>query len=119
MLNPHLEQPICGAISSNLLQLPNKERNSSYLRHCATVGVKPHPARFPEKVPSFFIEFLTDPGDTVLDIFAASNTTGTAADWDFMVVVSWPRKTGASGKPHGVAQLTEKGFRRTNGPERR
>ena len=32
------------------------------LRHCATVGVKPHPARFPEKLPTFFIEFLTDPG---------------------------------------------------------
>jgi DNA methylase len=44
------------------------------------VGVKPHPARFPEKLPTFFIEFLTDPGDTVLDIFAGSNTTGSAAE---------------------------------------
>lgn len=69
-----------GAIPSNLLQIPNTESNSSYLRHCATVGVKPHPARFPEKLPSFFIEFLTDPGDTVLDIFAGSNTTGSAAE---------------------------------------
>jgi hypothetical protein len=41
---------------------------------------KPHPARFPEKLPTFFIEFLTDPGDTVLDIFAGSNTTGSAAE---------------------------------------
>lgn len=69
-----------GAIPSNLLQIPNTESNSSYLRHCATVGVKPHPARFPEKLPSFFIEFLTDLGDTVLDIFAGSNTTGSAAE---------------------------------------
>jgi DNA modification methylase len=69
-----------GAIPSNLLQIPNTESNSSYLRHCATVGVKPHPARFPEKLPTFFIEFLTDPGDTVLDIFAGSNTTGSAAE---------------------------------------
>jgi site-specific DNA-methyltransferase (cytosine-N4-specific) len=69
-----------GAIPSNLLQIPNTESNSSYLRHCATVGVKPHPARFPEKLPSFFIEFLTNPGDTVLDIFAGSNTTGSAAE---------------------------------------
>lgn len=69
-----------GAIPSNLLQIPNTESNSSYIRHCATVGVKPHPARFPEKLPSFFIEFLTDPGDTVLDIFAGSNTTGSAAE---------------------------------------
>ncbi|HVM48004.1 MAG TPA: DNA methyltransferase [Candidatus Acidoferrum sp.] len=51
-----------------------------YLRHCATVGVKPHPARFPEKLPTFFIEFLTGPGDTVLDIFAGSNTTDRAAE---------------------------------------
>jgi site-specific DNA-methyltransferase (cytosine-N4-specific) len=69
-----------GAIPSNLLQIPNTESNSSYLRHCATVGVKPHPARFPERLPSFFIQFLTDPGDTVLDIFAGSNTTGSAAE---------------------------------------
>ncbi|MBI4659093.1 MAG: site-specific DNA-methyltransferase [Verrucomicrobia bacterium] len=89
-----------GAIPSNLLQIPNTESNSPYLRHCATVGVKPHPARFPEKLPTFFIEFLTDPGDlpapclpywhrqasgarqagTVLDIFAGSNTTGSAAE---------------------------------------
>jgi len=69
-----------GAIPSNLLQIPNTESNSPYQRLCATVGVKPHPARFPEKLPSFFIEFLTDPGDTVLDIFAGSNTTGQAAE---------------------------------------
>lgn len=69
-----------GAIPSNLLQIPNTESNSSYQRHCASVRVKPHPARFPEKLPSFFIEFLTDPGDTVLDIFAGSNTTGSAAE---------------------------------------
>ena len=69
-----------GAIPSNLLQIPNTESNSPYQRHCATVGVKPHPARFPEKLPTFFVEFLTDPGDTVLDIFAGSNTTGSAAE---------------------------------------
>jgi len=69
-----------GAIPSNLLQIPNTESNSPYQRHCATLGVKPHPARFPEKLPTFFIEFLTDPGDTVLDIFAGSNTTGSTAE---------------------------------------
>ncbi len=69
-----------GAIPSNLLQIPNTESNSPYQRHCAIMGVKPHPARFPEKLPTFFIEFLTVPGDTVLDIFAGSNTTGSAAE---------------------------------------
>ena len=44
------------------------------------MGVTPHPARFPAKLPEFFIRFLTDPGDTVLDIFAGSNTTGMVAE---------------------------------------
>ena len=44
------------------------------------MGVKAHPARFPEKLPAFFIQFLTDPGDVVLDIFAGSNTTGAVAE---------------------------------------
>ncbi len=69
-----------GAIPPNLLQIPNTESNSQYLRYCASVSVKGHPARFPEKLPAFFIQFLTEPGDTVLDIFAGSNTTGAVAE---------------------------------------
>lgn len=65
-----------GAIPSNLLQIPNSEANSKYLKLCKEIGVKAHPARFPAKLPEFFIRFLTDPGDVVLDIFAGSNTTG-------------------------------------------
>lgn len=69
-----------GAIPSNLLQIPNTESNSKYLRFCKIVGIKGHPARFPQKLPEFFIKFLTDEGDTVLDIFAGSNTTGMVAE---------------------------------------
>ena len=69
-----------GAIPPNLLQIPNTESNSQYLRCCEIVGICGHPARFPEKLPGFFIRFLTDPGDTVLDIFAGSNTTGAVAE---------------------------------------
>ena len=69
-----------GAIPSNLLQIPNTESNSQYLRFCKQAGTKGHPARFPEKLPTFFIKFLTDPGDVVLDIFAGSNTCGHAAE---------------------------------------
>lgn len=68
-----------GAIPSNLLQISNSESNGSYLRGCKTVGAKGHPARFPSKLPEFFIRFLTEPGDLVLDIFAGSNTTGYVA----------------------------------------
>jgi DNA modification methylase len=69
-----------GAIPSNLLQIPNTESNSKYLRQCDEFGVRPHPARFPIKLPLFFINFLTDPGDLVVDIFSGSNTTGEAAE---------------------------------------
>ena len=69
-----------GAIPSNLLQIPNSESNGVYLGACKTTGVKGHPARFPAKLPEFFIRFLTDPGDLVVDIFAGSNTTGMVAE---------------------------------------
>ena len=69
-----------GAIPSNLLQIPNTESNSQYLRLCKLIGVAGHPARFPSKLPEFFIKFLTDEDDLVLDIFAGSNTTGAVAE---------------------------------------
>lgn len=69
-----------GSIPHNLIQLSNTESNSLYLRLCAEKGVKPHPARFPQALPEFFIKFLTDPGDFVVDIFAGSNATGKAAE---------------------------------------
>ncbi len=69
-----------GAIPSNLLQIPNSESNGSYLRGCKAAGAKGHPARFPAKLPEFFIRLLTDPSDLVVDIFAGSNTTGAVAE---------------------------------------
>jgi site-specific DNA-methyltransferase (cytosine-N4-specific) len=69
-----------GALPANLLQYPNTESNSKYLRCCKAAGLKGHPARFPVSLPAFFIRFLTDPGDLVLDFFAGSNTTGEAAE---------------------------------------
>src|SRR5271157_2497794 len=69
-----------GAIPSNLLQIPNTESNSHYLRYCKMLERESHPARFPSDLPKFFIQFLTDPGDVVLDIFSGSNTTGYVAE---------------------------------------
>lgn len=69
-----------GAIPSNLLSIPNSESNGLYLRGCKDVGLKGHPARFPAKLPEFFIKFLTDPNDLVVDIFSGSNTTGQVAE---------------------------------------
>ena len=69
-----------GAIPSNLLQIPNTESNSGYLRRCKMLQRARHPARFPSALPRFFIQFLTDPEDVVLDIFSGSNTTGQVAE---------------------------------------
>ncbi len=69
-----------GAIPSNLLQISNTESNSHYLRTCKMLDRDSHPARFPVALPEFFIKFLTDEDDVVVDIFSGSNTTGEAAE---------------------------------------
>ncbi|WP_414620555.1 DNA-methyltransferase [Calothrix sp. CCY 0018] len=69
-----------GAIPPNLLEIANTESNSAYMRRCKQAGIKPHPARFPRGFAEFFIKFLTDENDLVLDPFAGSNTTGFVAE---------------------------------------
>lgn len=69
-----------GAIPPNLIEAANTESNSVYLRKCKEVGIKPHPARFPAMFAEFFVNFLTDENDLVLDPFAGSNTTGFVAE---------------------------------------
>jgi len=68
------------AIPPNLIALPNTESNSYYQRYCARLGIKPHPARYPEELPEFFIRMLTDPHDLVYDPFAGSCVTGAVAE---------------------------------------
>ncbi len=69
-----------GSIPPNLLQISNSESGSHYLSAIKAIGRKRHPARFPSDLPKFFIEFLTEKGDVVLDIFSGSNTTGHVAE---------------------------------------
>lgn len=69
-----------GAIPSNLLQISNSEASSYYLSSCKLANIKAHPARFPAKLPLFFIKLLTSPNDIVVDIFAGSNTTGVVCE---------------------------------------
>ena len=64
----------------NLLTIANTESNSAYLRRCAAAKIKPHPARFAQSFAEFFVKFLTDEEDLVLDPFAGSNTTGYVAE---------------------------------------
>jgi len=69
-----------GAIPSNMLQIPNTESNSQYLRLCKSLNVKSHPSRFPSGLPEFFIKMLTTEGDLIIDIFSGSNTTGQVSE---------------------------------------
>jgi len=69
-----------GAIPPNLLTIANTESNSWYLRACAKAGLKPNPARFPAKLPEFFVKFLSDPGSLVLDPLGGCNVTGEVAE---------------------------------------
>lgn len=63
-------------LSSNVIQIANTESNSAYLRACKAQEIKPHPARYPEALVKFFVNFLTDEGDLVVDPFGGSNVTG-------------------------------------------
>lgn len=69
-----------GAIPPNVISVANTGASSDYLRYCRANNLKSHPARMPIEVADFFVKFLTDPGDLVLDPFAGSNTTGAAAE---------------------------------------
>ncbi|MBI2805143.1 MAG: site-specific DNA-methyltransferase [Planctomycetes bacterium] len=69
-----------GSISPNVLSISNTRSRDGYQEYCRTNDIEFHPARMPIELPKFFINFLTSPGDIVLDPFGGSNTTGAAAD---------------------------------------
>lgn len=87
-----------GAIAKNFIEAPNTASNTHYQRMCRKYGFDRHPARFPEKLPKFFVNLLTPdppyntwergnhghPGyldrPIVLDIFGGSNWTGKTAE---------------------------------------
>jgi len=69
-----------GAIHPNIFEYSNTDSQSKYIRLCRKYGIRPHPARYPLKLPEFFIKFLTSHGDKVFDPFAGSNVTGEAVE---------------------------------------
>ena len=68
-----------GAIPSNVLTIANTSSSDDYQNYCREKGLQLHPARMPGKLAEFFIKFLTDKNDLVLDPFGGSNTTGASA----------------------------------------
>jgi len=69
-----------GAIPSNVITAANTQSNTEYQKYCKEMDLLPHPARMPEALPEFFIKFLTDENDLILDPFGGSNTTGAVAE---------------------------------------
>lgn len=67
--------------TTNLLKASNTLSNDGYRRFCLERGAPVHPARMPSTLVEFFVKFLSDEGDTVLDPFAGSNTTGAVAQY--------------------------------------
>lgn len=81
-----------GAISANVLELSENAGpesllkfsgtswDSNYREYCKRLEIPAHPARMQASLSAFFIQFLTEPEDLVLDPFAGSNTTGAVAE---------------------------------------
>lgn len=63
----------------NAFSFANNTSNDAFHHECFKRGIVPHPARMPMGLAGFFIDFLTDKDDLVLDPFGGSNTTGFAA----------------------------------------
>ena len=64
----------------NVLVVSNTSSNDALRKSIKNAGNNAHPAMFPTALPEFFIRMLTDEGDTVLDPFGGSNTTGWVAE---------------------------------------
>ena len=69
-----------GAIPGNVIIAANTVGTGAYFSYCKANNLEIHPARMSEDVPKFFIKFLTDENDLVIDPFAGSNITGAVAE---------------------------------------
>ncbi len=78
-IGPHFRRDNGGAIPPNMLTIPNTRSSDDYFRRCRDAGIAIHPARFPHPLPDFFIRFLTEAKQLVVDPFAGSNVTGFVA----------------------------------------
>lgn len=69
-----------GSVPPNLLALANTESNGTYQEYCRANNLPVHPARFPARLPEYFIRMLTDERDLVVDPFGGSCVTGEVAE---------------------------------------
>jgi DNA modification methylase len=67
-----------GSDPGSVIELGNTSSTDVFNRLCKERGIS-HPARFPERLPEFFILAGTNEGDLVLDPFSGSGTTCVSA----------------------------------------
>ena len=67
-------------LPESLLKFAGTSADLKYRDYCDEHGYEKHPARMQLGLAMFFIQFLTEPGDLVVDPFGGSNTTGYAAE---------------------------------------
>lgn len=67
-------------VQDTILDFPNTQSREPYQVFCALNKLTAHPARFPRPVVEFFIKFLTEERDIVVDPFGGSNVTGDVAE---------------------------------------
>lgn len=80
---PNVLIPKCEDMLAELvevLSISNTRTNDPYQVYCREHGIEQHPARMPMKLVEFFVKFLTEAGDLVLDPFGGSNSTGFVAE---------------------------------------
>ena len=65
---------------TSLIKAANTRSRDAYRDFCVDRGATVHPARMPKSLVEFFVKFLTDDGDLVIDPFGGSNTTGACAE---------------------------------------
>ena len=56
------------------------KRDDKYIKYCKENDLDIHPARFDKLLPEYFMRFLTEEKDLVIDPFAGSCTTAEAAE---------------------------------------
>ena len=62
------------------LSFSGTSNDATYREYCEDRSLEVHPARMQAGLAAFFIQFLTEPNDMVLDPSAGSNTTGAIAE---------------------------------------
>ncbi|ORE41788.1 site-specific DNA-methyltransferase [Pseudomonas aeruginosa] len=73
--------PTAGRIPKNILKYGQRCRYGiQYRKACTELGLPVHGAGMAFKVPEFLIQWLTEPGDHVVDVFGGRGMTALAAD---------------------------------------